>query len=50
MKTLIFVAMFCLMIGASGGLLVAALAVAASRADDAMDIFTDDDDVEEDLR
>jgi hypothetical protein len=37
------------MIGASGGLLVAALAVAASRADDLMDVFREDED-EEDLR
>ena len=49
METLIWVAVFCLMIGASGGLLVAALLVAASRADDAMDVFRDDED-EEDLR
>ena len=49
METLIWVAVFCLMIGASGGLLVAALAVAASRADDLMDVFRDDED-EEDLR
>jgi hypothetical protein len=48
-ETLIWVAVFCLMIGASGGLLVAALAVAASRADDLMDVFRDDED-EEDLR
>ncbi len=49
METLIWVAVFCLMIGASGGLLVAALAVAASRADDLMDVFRDDEDAE-DLR
>ncbi len=49
METLIWVAVFCLMIGASGGLLVAALAVAASRADDLMDVFREDED-EEDLR
>jgi hypothetical protein len=48
-ETLIWVAVFCLMIGASGGLLVAALAVAASRADDLMDVFREDED-EEDLR
>lgn len=48
METLIWVAVFCLMIGASGGVLVAALAAAASRADDRMDVFDDED--EEDLR
>jgi hypothetical protein len=47
-ETLIWVGLFCLMIGASGGVLVTALAVAASRADDALDVFTDDD--EDDLR
>lgn len=43
METLIYVAVFCLAVGACAGVLVAALAAAASRADDLMDVFRDDD-------
>jgi hypothetical protein len=46
-ETLIWVGLFCLMIGASGGVLVAGLAAAASRADDLMDVFREDDDEED---
>lgn len=46
MKTLIIVAVFCLAVGACAVVLVAALAVAASRVDDALDVFDLD---EEDL-
>ena len=46
MGTLIYVALFCLLVGAAGGVLVIALAVGAANADDAMDLWDLD---EEDL-
>lgn len=46
MEFLLVLGVFCLSVGACAGLLVAALAFAASRADDAMDVWDLD---EEDL-
>lgn len=43
MGTIIYVAVFCLFVGASAGLLVAALACAASRADDLLDVWDDEE-------
>lgn len=39
MGTLVYVALFCLLIGAAGSVLVLALAFAVSNADDALDVW-----------